>query len=94
MPKVLITVRELVTYSREVEMSEAEWHEWDRKTDQRGKVGQDAVEDLTSKFIRRTQDWQDADDLELMDLSLVLGADHALHPLYPARRRPRLRLHP
>lgn len=73
MPKVLISIRERVTYSREVEMTEAEWRDWDQKTDQRGRAGDDAVEELTAKFIRRTEDWQDADDLELMDLSLVMG---------------------
>lgn len=72
MPKVLISVSERVTYSREVEMTEAEWRDWDQKTDQRGQAGDDAVEALTSKFIRRPEDWQDADDLQLMDLQLVL----------------------
>ena len=76
MPRVLISVREVVTYSREVEMTEAEWRQWDEKTDQRGKAHDRAVEDLTSHFIRRTVDWQDcavvADDLQLMELSLVL----------------------
>ena len=72
MPKVLITVSERVTYSREVDMSEAEWRQWDEKTDQRGRAHDDAVEELTDRFIRRTQDWQDADDLTLIDLSVVL----------------------
>jgi hypothetical protein len=72
MPKVKITMTERVTYSREVVMTDAEWHEWDRKTDQRGRPGDDAVEELRAKFIRPAHDWQDADRLELQDLSLVL----------------------
>lgn len=72
MPRVLISVREVVTYSREVEMSEAEWRQWDEKTDQRGKAHDKAVEELTEHFIRRKEDWHDADDLQLMDFALVL----------------------
>lgn len=72
MPRVLISVREVVTYSREVEMSEADWRQWDEKTDQRGQAHDKAVEELAAHFIRRDEDWQDATDLELMDLSLVL----------------------
>ena len=72
MPRVLISVREVVTYSREIEMSEAEWRKWDEATDQRGKAHERAVEELAAHFIRRNEDWQDADDLELMELSLVL----------------------
>jgi len=72
MPKILISVSERVTYSREVDMTEAEWQEWDRKTDQRGQAHDDAVEELTEKFIRRVEDWQDADNLMLRDLSVVL----------------------
>ena len=72
MPKVLISVSERVIYSREVEMTDEEWLEWDRKTDQRGRAHDDAVEELTTKFIRRTEDWQDADQLQLEDLSLML----------------------
>lgn len=72
MPRVTITVSERVTYSREVEMTEAEWREWDEKTDRRGPAHDEAVEALTEKFIRRTQDWQDADRLQLEDLSLVM----------------------
>ena len=70
MPRVLISVREVVTYSREIEMSEADWRQWDEKTDQRGKAHDKAVEELASHFIRRDEDWQDADDLQLMELSL------------------------
>ena len=72
MPKVLISVSERVTYSREVDMTEAEWREWDQKTDQRGRAHDDAVEELRAKYIRPAQDWQDANDLRLDDLSLVL----------------------
>ena len=72
MPRVLISVREVVTYSREIEMSEAEWRKWDEKTDQRGQAHDKAVEELAAHFIRRDEDWLDATDLELMDLSLVL----------------------
>ena len=72
MPKVLISVSERVTYTREVEMTEAEWREWDQKTDQHGRAHDHAVEELTTKFIRRTDDWQDAGSPQLEDLSLVL----------------------
>jgi hypothetical protein len=72
MPKVLIEVSERVTYSREVEMTDAEWLEWDTMTDQRGQAHDAAVASLTEKFIRRTEDWQDADSLQLDGLSLVL----------------------
>ena len=72
MPRVLISVREVVTYSREIDMSEADWRQWDEKTDQRGKAHDKAVEELAAHFIRREEDWQDAADLELMELSLVL----------------------
>lgn len=72
MPKVMISVSERVTYSREVEMTEAEWLEWDKKTDQRGRAHDDAVEALRAKYIRPAQDWQDADSLRLDELSLVL----------------------
>ena len=72
MPKVRITVSERVTYSREVEMSEVDWRQWGEKTDQRGKARDKAVEALAAHFIRRDEDWQDADDLLLMDLSLAL----------------------
>ena len=72
MPKVMISVSERVTYSREVEMTDAEWHEWDRKTDQLGRAHDDAVEELRHKYIRPAQDWQDADNLALRDLSVVL----------------------
>ena len=71
MPRVLISVREVVTYSREVEMSRP-MAAVGRKTDQRGKAHDKAVEELASHFIRRDEDWQDADDLQLMELSLVL----------------------
>ena len=72
MPKVMIQVSERVTYSREVEMSESEWREWDEKTDHRGQEHDRAVEELRYKYIRPAQDWQDADDLRLEELSLVL----------------------
>lgn len=72
MPKVLIRISERVTYSREVEMTEAEWREWDEKTDMRGRHHDDAVEALRAKYIRPVQDWEDADSLRLDDLSLVL----------------------
>lgn len=72
MPKVMISVSERVTYSREVEMTEAEWREWDEKTDQRGQAHDDAVEALRAKYIRPAQDWKDADSLRLDELSLVL----------------------
>lgn len=72
MPRVMISVSERVIYSREVEMTEAEWHEWDRKTDQRGQAHDDAVKELRAKYIRPAQDWQDADRAQLEDLGLVL----------------------
>ena len=72
MPRVLISVREVVTYSREVEMTEAEWRKWDEATDHSGMAHERAVVELAAHFIRRNEVWQDADDLELMELSLVL----------------------
>lgn len=72
MPKILISVSERVTYSREVEMTEAEWRQWDEATDQRGRAHDDAVEQLVAKYIRRAQDWQDADRLQLGTLDTVL----------------------
>lgn len=74
MPKVRIEMSERVIYSREVEMTEAEWQEWDQRTDQNGRAGDDAVEALRSKYIRPAQDWQDADRLELRDLTLLPDA--------------------
>lgn len=71
MPKVLISVSERVTYSREVEMSEAEWKHWSESTYQRGRLHHEAVEELRSKYIRSAQDWQDADQLQLEGLSVV-----------------------
>lgn len=72
MPKVLIEISERVTYSREVEMTDAEWREWDEKTDQRGREHDKAVEELRAKYIRPAQDWQDADPPRLDGLSLVM----------------------
>lgn len=72
MPRIRITVSERVTYCREVDMTEAEWRALDEATDQRGQAGRDAVEDMTERYIRRTEDWQDADSLRLDDLSEVL----------------------
>lgn len=72
MPKILIAISERVTYSREVEMTEAEWREWDEKTDQRGRAFDDAIEEMTTKYIRRAEDWQDANDLRLEDLTVML----------------------
>lgn len=71
MPKVLIEVSERVIYSREVEMTEAEWREWDEKTDRRGRAHDDAVEELRAKYIRPAQDWQDAHSMQLDGFSLV-----------------------
>jgi hypothetical protein len=71
MPKILISVSERVTYSREVEMTDAEWREWNVKTEHRGRAHDDAVEDLTERYIRRASDWQDAGGLQLEDLSAV-----------------------
>ena len=74
MVKVRITVTERVTYSRKVDMTEAEWHELDRATDQRGKARDAAVLDMVDRYINRGRDWQDADSLSLDDLSLVLDS--------------------
>jgi CHASE1-domain containing sensor protein len=73
MPKVLISVAERVFYAREVEMTEAEFRQWDAATDKRGKEGQDAVDALVEKYINRAEHWQEADKLSLMDLSVVLN---------------------
>ena len=72
MPKIRISVSERVTYSREVEMTDAQWLEWATMTEQRGQAHDAAVESLTEKFIRRSEDWQDADRLQLDELSVVL----------------------
>ena len=73
MPKINIVVTERVTYQREVKMTEAEFREWDRKLDQRGEPYDRALEELTSKYIRRDdRDYLDADELDLSDFSLVL----------------------
>lgn len=72
MPKVMISVSERVTYSREVEMTDAEFREWDDRLDLRGAEFDKALENMTQKFIRRPADWQDAGDLRLEDMSVVL----------------------
>lgn len=74
MPTVKITVSEKVTYCREVEMSEAEYRDWDKRLDSTGGRAYDkVVEELTEKYIRRDdRDWLDADDLELQDMSVVV----------------------
>lgn len=72
MPKIMISVSERVTYSREVEMTDAQWLEWDTMTDQRGQAHDAAVGALTEKFIRRVEDWQGADRLQIEELSVVL----------------------
>lgn len=72
MPKIMISVSERVTYSREVEMTDAEWLQWDTMTEQLGQAHDAAVASLTNKFIRRQEDWQDADRLQLEELSVVL----------------------
>lgn len=72
MPKVRIEVSERVIYSVEVDMSDSEWHELDRSMDQIGKAGERALDDMVDRYIKRDRDWQDADQLELHGLSLVL----------------------
>jgi hypothetical protein len=74
MPTVEITVTERVTYSRQVEMTQAEFSAWDNKLDTlKGREYDEAVEELTEAFIRRDErDWQDADDLELLDMKVVV----------------------
>ena len=41
-------------------------------TEQRGQAHDAAVESLTEKFIRHSEDWQAADRLQLEELSVVL----------------------
>ncbi len=74
MPTVKITVSEKVTYCREVEMSEAEYRDWDNRLDSTaGRAYDKVVEELADKYIRRDdRDWLDADDLELQDMSVVV----------------------
>ena len=72
MPTVKIVVSERVTYTREVEMTEAEFREWDDKLDLRGREYDHALEDFVSRYIRRDdRDFFDADDLELGEFTTV-----------------------
>lgn len=74
MPTVRIAVTERVTYCREVEMSEAEYHAWGEKLDRlTGREYDKAVEELTDRYLHRDdRDFLDADDLELQDMSVVV----------------------
>ena len=75
MPTVKIVVSERVTYTREVEMTEAEFREWDDKLDLRGREYDRALEDFASRYIRRDdRDFFDADDLELGEFTTVEAA--------------------
>ena len=72
MPTVKITVSERVTYTREVEMTDAEFREWDDKLDLRGMEYDRALEDFASRYIRRDdRDFFDADDLKLGEFTTV-----------------------
>lgn len=74
MPIIEITVRERVTYKREVEVSESEFRAMETKLDTlRGREYDRAVEEITDRYIRRDdRDFFVADDLELDDLKVVV----------------------
>ena len=72
MPTVRILVSEQVFYAREVEMTEAEFREWNDKLKLSGREHARAVELLACRFIRRDdRDYYDADDLELVEFKTV-----------------------
>lgn len=73
MPIIEITVRERVTYKREVEVSESEYRAMESSLDLlTGRAYDRAVEEIADKYIRRDdRDFFDADDLELDDLKVV-----------------------
>lgn len=74
MPVIEITVRERVTYKREVEVTESEFRAMEAQLDTlRGREYDRAVESITDKYIRRDyRDFFDADDLELDNLIVVV----------------------
>jgi len=73
MPVIEITVRERVTYKREVEVTESEYRSMESQLDiLTGRAYDKAVEEITEKYIRRDdRDFFDADDLELDDLRVI-----------------------
>jgi hypothetical protein len=73
MIEVEITVTERVIYSRILEMTEAEFREWDDKLGElKGSEYDKQVEQLTAKYIRRDdRDFQEADDLELRHMRVL-----------------------
>ena len=73
MPVIEITVRERVTYKREVEVTEAEFRAMETQLDTlNGREYDSAVEAIADKYIRRDErDFFDAYDLELDDLKVV-----------------------
>ena len=74
MPVIEITVRERVTYKREVEVTESEFRAMEAQLDTlKGREYDRAVELITDKYIRRDdRDFFDADDLELDYLKVVV----------------------
>jgi len=76
MPTVKIVVSERITYTREVEMTDAEFREWGDKLDLRGMEYDRALEDFASRYIRRDyRDFFDADDLELGEFTTAEATD-------------------
>ena len=72
MPTVKIQVSEQVAYLREVEMTDADYREWNDKLKLSGREHDRAVELLACRFIRRDdRDYYDADDLELVEFKTV-----------------------
>lgn len=68
--KVKITYRATVTYSTEVEMTDAEWRNWNEKLDAhpRGREYREITDDLFDKYLQASEpsDWGDPelDDLD------------------------------
>ena len=73
MPVIEITVRERVTYKREVEVTESEFRAMEVQLETlKGREYDRAVELITDKYIRKDdRDFFDAYDLELDDLRVI-----------------------
>ena len=73
MPVIEITVRERVTYRREVEVTESEFRAMEAQLyTLTGREYDSAIEAITDKYIRRDdRDFFDAYDLELDNLRVI-----------------------
>ena len=74
MPTIEITVRERVTYKRQVDVTESEFRAMETQLDTlKGRKYDRAVESIADKYIRRDdRDFFDADDLWLDDLRVIV----------------------